>query len=73
MTALVRGRSDKETIIEEHVVRIQEPGTLYLGHTTSNTGYASDIKKRKTLYLRFLAGKEVIVSFYGCSILWDGG
>lgn len=33
----------KRTVIEDHISFVQEPGSSYLGHTTSSSGYALTI------------------------------
>lgn len=59
LVALVNEGSDKRTINEEHVFLIQEPGTIYLGRVTPNTGYALDIK---ISVVDFLAEHDVDLS-----------
>ncbi|XP_050508651.1 uncharacterized protein LOC126885902 [Diabrotica virgifera virgifera] len=40
---IVRGKSIRKTIQEEHISLIEEPGSAYFGHVTPNSGSAKDI------------------------------
>jgi hypothetical protein len=39
------------TVVEEHIVLLSEPGSVYMGHVTPNSGCSADITQSITNYI----------------------
>ncbi|CAH1114863.1 unnamed protein product [Psylliodes chrysocephalus] len=56
----------KRYVLEEHIVLIAEPGSIYLGHVTPNSGNAKDITSSIMNCLRVNLGPVDEISAVGC-------